>query len=49
MEGDDLGWWCIHGADLLDGLRRAAAGEHPVAVYAEMYANSDHEYPGDGD
>lgn len=41
----DLGWWTIHGDDILDALRRAAAGEDPDLVYAEMYANSDHEYP----
>lgn len=39
----DLGWWVIHGEALLDGLRRAAAGEDPDVVYAELYANSDHE------
>jgi hypothetical protein len=39
----DLGWWCIHGEELLDGLRRAAAGDDPDLVYAELYANSDHE------
>ena len=41
----DLGWWTIHGADLIEGLRRCAAGEDPDLVYAEMYANSQHEYP----
>jgi hypothetical protein len=39
----DLGWWAVSGADLLDALRRAAAGEDPDLIYAEMYANSDRE------
>lgn len=46
MTGRDwapLGWWAISGEVLLDGLRRCAAGEDPDLVYAEMYANSDHE------
>lgn len=29
---------------LLDMLRRVAAGEDPDHVYAEWYANSDHEH-----
>lgn len=35
-----LGWWTINGADLLDMMRRCAAGEDPDMVYAEAYANS---------
>jgi hypothetical protein len=46
-EPDDLGWWVIHGEELLAGLQRAAEGEDPVAVYAELYANSDVERPGE--
>jgi hypothetical protein len=42
-ERDELGWWTISGSDLLDMLRRAANGEDPDLVYAEAYANSDHE------
>jgi hypothetical protein len=38
-----LGWWSISGEALLDMLRRVAAGERPDLVYAEEYANSDHE------
>lgn len=45
--GDALGWWTISGVDLLDMLRRAHAGEDPDLVYAEAYANSDVERPGD--
>lgn len=41
----DLGWWVIHGSALLDGLRRVADGDDPDVVYAELYANSDHERP----
>lgn len=38
-----LGWWSISGDELLALLRRVAAGEDPDLVYAETYANSDHE------
>lgn len=41
--GSDLGWWTISGAALLDALGRAHRGEDPDLIYAEMYANSDHE------
>lgn len=45
--GDEhLGWWTIHGGDMLAMLRRCAKGEDPDLVYAEAYANSDHELPG---
>jgi hypothetical protein len=40
-----LGWWTISGEGLLFMLRRVAAGEDPDAVYAEEYANSEHEWP----
>lgn len=40
-----LGWWTIAGEELLDMLRRAAAGEDPDLVYAEAYANSEVESP----
>lgn len=36
--------WVISGAMFLDALRRAAAGEDPDLLYAEFYANSDHEH-----
>lgn len=48
-EEDRLGWWAIAGSDLLAMLRRAAGGEDPDLVYAEAYANSDHEYPDQAD
>lgn len=38
-----LGWWVISGDDLLAMLRRAHGGEDPDVVYAEGYANSNHE------
>lgn len=44
---DDLGWWCISGETLLDALRRAHNGDDPDMVYAELYANSDIERPGE--
>jgi hypothetical protein len=40
-----LPWWTLPGEDLLNGLRRCAAGEDPDLVYAEMYANSTVEDP----
>lgn len=40
-----LGWWTISGEALLDMLRRASNGEDPDLVYAEEYANSEHEHP----
>jgi hypothetical protein len=43
-----LGWHVISGEDLLALLRRAAAGEDPDLLYAEAWANADHE-PVDGD
>lgn len=39
----DLGWHVIAGEDLLAALRRCAAGESPDLVYAELWANADHE------
>lgn len=39
-----LGWWSISGEELLEALRKCANGENPDIVYAEMYANSKHEY-----
>lgn len=36
-------WWTIHGQALIDALRRAHTGDDPEIVYAELYANSDHE------
>lgn len=41
-----LGWWVIDGATLLDMLRRTHAGEDPDFVYAEEYANGEHEQVG---
>jgi hypothetical protein len=40
----DLGWWSISGEALLDMLHRVADGEDPDLVYAEEYANSEHEW-----
>ena len=40
----DLGYWCISGEALLEALHRVAEGEDPDIVYAELYANSDHEH-----
>ena len=39
----DLGWWVLSGEAVLDALRRVRAGEDPDLVYAELYANSEHE------
>ncbi len=38
-----LGWWTIHGETLLEALREAAETGQPDLVYAELYANSEHE------
>jgi hypothetical protein len=38
-----LGWHVISGEDLLAMLRRVANGEDPDMVYAEEWANADHE------
>lgn len=38
-----LGWWVIEGESLMDMLRRCHEGEDPDAVYAEEYANSEHD------
>lgn len=39
----DLGWWTISGEALLSALQRVADGDSPMAVYAELYANSERE------
>lgn len=39
----DLGWHVISGEDLLAMLRRVENGENPDLVYAEEWANADHE------
>lgn len=41
---DSLGWWTLSGVDFLRGLRRCHEGDDPDLVYAEYYANSDHEF-----
>lgn len=46
-DDDRLGWWAISGAALLDMLRRVQQGEDPDLVYAEEYANSKIERPGE--
>jgi hypothetical protein len=38
-----LGWWCISGEALLEMLREVSEGADPDLVYAEHYANSDHQ------
>lgn len=40
-----LGWWAISGEALLDMLHQVAEGADPDLVYAEHYANSDHDPP----
>lgn len=44
-----MGWWAIAGEELLLLLRRCADGEDPDLVYAEAYANSKIERPGDAE
>ncbi len=38
-------WWVIKGADILSMLYEVEGGGDPDAVYAEHYANSEHEFP----
>ena len=38
-----MGWWVISGEALIAMLRRAHNGEDPDLLYAEEYANSEHE------
>lgn len=45
----ELGWWSLSGASLMEMLRRCAVGEDPDLVYAEAYANSEHEWVEDED
>lgn len=40
---DPLGWHAIPGTLLLDALRRVEAGEKADLVYAELWANAEHE------
>ena len=39
----ELGWHVIHGDDLLASLRRVSAGEDPDIIYAELWANAEHD------
>jgi len=41
---DPLGYHVISGSQLLELLRRAHAGEDPDLIYAEAWANADHEH-----
>lgn len=43
-----LGWWTIQGEELLRLLHEAHDGADPDLLYAETYANSDHEWVGGG-
>lgn len=45
----ELGWWSISGDDFMEALRRAHAGESPEMIYAEWYANSEIEKPGENE
>lgn len=42
-----LGYHVISGEHLLAALRAVASGEDPDLVYAEMWANAEHEKIGD--
>lgn len=39
----DLGWHVISGDELLAALLRVEAGESADLVYAELWANAEHE------
>ena len=45
---DPLGWHVIGGTHLLELLRRAHNGEDPDLLYAEAWANAEHETHGEG-
>ena len=42
-ERDPLGWHVIGGTHLLELFRRCAEGENPDLVFAEIWANAEHE------
>lgn len=42
-EHDPLGWHAIGGTHLLELLRRCERGEKADMVYAELWANAEHE------
>lgn len=42
-EFDSLGWHVIAGTELLELLRRCERGEKADHVYAELWANAEHE------
>lgn len=41
--GGRLGWHVIPGSLLLESLHRVKLGEDPDVVFAELWANADHE------
>jgi hypothetical protein len=48
MEAKPLGWHAISGEEILEMLRRVAAGEDPDLVYMEAYVNADRHETIDG-
>lgn len=42
-EAVDLGWHVVPGCLFLDYLRRAHGGDDPDLLFAELWANADHE------
>lgn len=40
----NLGWHAISGEQFLDALRRVENGETADLVYAELWANAEHEH-----
>jgi hypothetical protein len=44
-----LGWHTIPGELLLASLHRVARGEDPDLLYAELWANAEHERPSEDD
>lgn len=37
-------WWVVHEENMLAMMRRCYAGEDPDIVFAEEYANCEHEH-----
>lgn len=44
-----LGWHVISGEHLLESLKRVGQGEDPDLVFAELWANAEHEHIGEED
>lgn len=46
---EDMGWWAISGAQLMQMLRDVASGADPEWVYMTAYANAEDHVVNDDD